>query len=456
MAGQLSRFAAFLGGASWLALASTATADETPHARIVASRIGRSEQGIPRLVIETDRPVQFLTVELTSRNGFDLHLMGADLGGAMPPKASGALRDVTFATSSAGVVARVLLDETRRVGCAFALTNPPRVVLDLPAKEGRRDATLARNRAKTVAAKPAAPAELPRVAPPVPSSARPAVAVGAGPPADPDLADVAAFARDLSAALDAIQLARDPIEALQARRQLAHRLATRNLLEEAEDVLFADRAGADGPLSVADSLWVAELRQRRGDTDGAIAIATALDASRLEDSGRLRLARVLLDGGSAGSAPAILEPVLASTDGGDRARAAFLTARSHWESGRPTDALPLVAGISLDAATPDDVIAGAALLEADCLFALSRPADSRRCYERAAHLGLGPEESSWTSLQLGNLARRDGRLGDARRYYEATTSRWPNTFFAAQAEWFLRFDERLTSSRVAKAERVRG
>ncbi len=448
----------------WLVCAPLAIADES--ARVLKARIGRTEQGIPRFVVETDRPVSFLAVELTGENGFELHLESAALGGASAPRPAAAVREVTFHPSATGLIARVLLDETRRVGCAYALTNPPRIVLDLPAKDGRVNATSPRrklaprvdatgSRGKFAqAAKPPLKVRVPFAH----SSALASPAASRKParPVDPELAELLAFAQGLRDALDTILAAEVPATASTARRALSRQLAGRGLFAEAENVLRGGRLEDGAAHAVEDSLDIAELRHRRGDFAAGLEIAAQLDPARMSDAQRVRLARVLLESGAPRTVSEILEPVRATADPSDRARATQLTAKSLWDLGQPADALALVAEIAHGATTPQDVVAPAVLLEADCLFALARPADARRSYERAAQLGLGSEESSWTALQLGNLARREGRFGDARRHYETAKAYRPETFYAAQADWFLRFDTRLSSSRPLLGGKTRG
>ena len=60
------------------------------------------------------------------------------------------------------------------------------------------------------------------------------------------------------------------------------------------------------------------------------------------------------------------------------------------------------------------------------------------------------------TLQLGNVARREGRIEDAKHHYQTTMSRWPDTFYASQASWFLRVVEELDAARQAEAGEDRG
>ncbi len=273
----------------------------------------------------------------------------------------------------------------------------------------------------------------------------------------PELADLFGWLGDLRASLDSIRGRRDQAERSAARRRLAALLEDRGLWDEAEKALLSAARGArNGPTGTADSLKVAELRIKRGDATGALAVAAALDTARTLPEERVRLAAVFLGAERPETAEALARPMIDTLEGAPSARAAWVTARARWDRGDAAAALPLAAKLAADPGTPAELLPAAVLLEADCLCALERTQEARPVYERAAALRLSDNDASWTALQLGNLARREGRLADAKRHYENARDAWPDTFYATQADWFLRFDDRLRALRDAGAGDRRG
>lgn len=482
-----------------LAIASVASGDEPiPPGHVLSARVGRTERGVPRVVIEMDRPVQFLTVEHAQGNGFDVILLGTDTTSVPAASVAGdeVVRSLDFHASASGLVARVTLGEERRSGRAYALENPTRVVLDLPLPGEPADtAASSRNSAATTPARktPSAPkhaastspARVPASTPPVAAAPRdtsPAHATAtapestiatelshaeraaadadtsARPGAEKDLGEVIAWVHDLKNVIESIRKSGDGASRARARRGLAQLLQQRGLYIEAEKALLGAAATAPGDTSAAirDSLDVAELRVARGDVAGALAVASVLDASRVSSEDRVRLARVLLDSDKPDLAESVLAPALAALDGAPKARAALLMARSHWDRADPKKALPYAVELVASTSTPEDVFSRAIMLQADCLCALDRAKEARQLYEQASKLSLTAEDASWAWLQLGNLARREGRLDEAKQCYETTKERWPESFYASQADWFLRFDERLRALRDADAGKTRG
>src|SRR5258706_9331904 len=77
---------------------------ESP-AHVLSARVGRTAGGVPRVVFETDRPVQFLTVELPQGNGFEVHLLGTDTTAVPAATASGddVVQDLELRAGPSGV-----------------------------------------------------------------------------------------------------------------------------------------------------------------------------------------------------------------------------------------------------------------------------------------------------------------------------------------------------------------
>ena len=407
--------------------------------------MSRTERGVPRVVLETDRPVQFLTVELAEGSGFDVHLLGTDPASlpAVEARPDDVVKGLEFRAGPGGVIARVLLAGERRIGRAFALESPPRVVLDLPPEEVA-PATRPASQASVPAARPsaspakpsgsAAPAEERERAPAKPEAVDERTVHAADSSAradslDPMLSDLFGWVHDV----------RDAIESIRKTREVAGKAAARR------------RSGGFSPTAVSTR------RRRRRSSPGSRRCAATRPVMprtrwtwrncgcgavmpkarwrslpRSTPSARTSAIACGWPGSSWTRAepetvPVVLGPVLASSQPGLKARASFLLARSHWDRGEAAKALPIAQEVVTGAATPSDVLPGAVLLEADCLSSLERPAEARKSYERASTLRLNDEESSWTSLQLGNLARRAGDLEEARKHYEATKERWPDT-----------------------------
>jgi tetratricopeptide (TPR) repeat protein len=134
----------------------------------------------------------------------------------------------------------------------------------------------------------------------------------------------------------------------------------------------------------------------------------------------------------------------------------LVLARAQRKDGDPERARRTVRPLTTGTQTPESLLPEALLLHADCEFELGRSRDAERLYQRAASLTLSDEDASWAALQLGNLARRAGRQEEARRQWQSAAERYPDTFYAAQAAWFLRVSDAVEKLNQAQAEGSRG
>ncbi len=495
--------------AATLMLSAVLAGTPCEAARLLSTRAGETPRGSVRVVFETDRPVEFLTVELPSENGFEVHLLGVesdDLPGPMP-LADPRLETVSFRSSEMGVVAKILGGATRLSALSFPLEDPHRVVVDLSTdnNSAARAAASAAEAAPTVPVartKPIVAAKSPQpksVAAPVkasgekeaaptpseptldPSPAREAAATKttaaspepAGAPAhrksvfeggepddsprlnrtgDPEFDDLIVWIHGLKTAVDALSFSETEEDRVRHRRHLAYLLLERNILIEAEKTLLTavDNEHRDPTTAVADSVTLAEIRLRLSDPTGAADVARNVNAGRASDSERVRLAQVLLDAEDPVLAEALVKEIADRDDSTVAARASLLLARCHWDRGEIAEARDRVRALTSGRALPRELLSDAVLLHADCEFALNRTADAQALYARASSLPLSDEESAWVGLQLGNLARRDGRLEEAREHWRRAEEAWPETFYGSQAGWFLRFEEEMR--RLGRAE----
>jgi tetratricopeptide (TPR) repeat protein len=273
-----------------------------------------------------------------------------------------------------------------------------------------------------------------------------------------DFEDLILWIHALKTRVDALRSVDSEVDRAALRRELAFLLAQRGIYNEAEKALVSslESPGRDEVTGFSDSLALAEIRLRLGKTDEASEVARSVDPRGRRPSEKHRLARILLECGQAATAVALLEPVVPGLPEPDRSRAHLLLARAKWDQGDPDATLRIVRRLTTTSKTPPDVLSSALILEADCLWVAGRMHDAESHYRRAAGLVLTPEEASWTGLQLGNLARRAGRDDEARRHYRTTHEKWPETFFGAQADWFLRMSEEFERLGGAEVVRNRG
>jgi tetratricopeptide (TPR) repeat protein len=263
--------------------------------------------------------------------------------------------------------------------------------------------------------------------------------------------------QELDGRVETIGASKSEKDLARGRRALAYFLAERGIAREAERALTAALASDERDRSTADtdSLFLAELRVETGDEERALAVADAL-AEDIDDAAeRLRLAEVYSDCHRPDAAQKLVESALEDLEGDARTQGLLLLAQSHWDQRDPAAALPIAETLTASESTGTSY-PRALILHADCLWALSRTGEARLRYERAARLDLPAEDASWVMLQLGNVARREGRIEDAKHHYQTTMSRWPDTFYASQAGWFLRVVEELEAARQAEAGEDRG
>ncbi|MEZ5065273.1 MAG: tetratricopeptide repeat protein [bacterium] len=470
-------------------------------ARLIDTRAGRTPKGATRVVFQMDRPVEFLAVELPQENGIELHLLSADTTEIPSDRTirDGAVQEITFRPGNAGLVARMTGGSQRVSAKAFALTNPDRVVVDLRADEGDAasvDAGMdAPGDAPRIADAPAAVRPEPKVpstpvrevaaahtknttpakrakTPPVSDDEAPAPdpvataeqiatifetpsAVAPTSEDDSDFSELLGWIRVLQSNVEALNYAEDEEERAKYRRSLAFLLMRRGLYGEAERALVSSlqSPGHDSTTAVADSVHLAELRLRRGDQEGASTVARAIDVPRATAYQKIRLGDVLLQTGFPALAADLLSESRDQVDGEAAARATLLLARARWDQGDAKSALAILRDLERTGGAPEESRAAAWVLLADCLAATDQVAEARSWYEKASRLSLGDEEASWVGLQLGNLARKQGRQDDAIARYRETVERYPNTFYATQAEWFLRVAQQLQVLRVVEASR---
>jgi tetratricopeptide (TPR) repeat protein len=475
------------------AAAESAEPHPVPPARVLSARSGETPRGATRLVFETSRPVEYLIVELPEENGFEVHLMETDAGRLPEPLGvtDARVAGVAFRAGPSGVVARVAGRDERLQARAFRLENPSRVVVDVFTAS-----TAAAARAP--AAQPAVAAKSAKIEPPDLHEAIPAPEFGGealassdaghgaghgGTEADPhvdgpevggtagdaraepadavpaeDFEALLAWITGLKLDARALELSESEEERSRYRRQLGLLLAERGLVGEAKTLLenAVSSEGYDPATAFADSVLLAELHLESGDVDAASAIAEALSAGKRTAPERLQLARILIDCRFPDLARMHLEEAVPNLTGRPRVEAQLLLARAYWDRRDAAKAHDWVAKLTESKHTPPDLLGPALVLQADCLWAMERAKDAENLYRRALALTLTDEEASWATLQLGNLAHRAGRVTDAMDHYRRAKETWPETFYGAQAEWFLRVSERSEQVREAGVVRDRG
>jgi tetratricopeptide (TPR) repeat protein len=511
--------------------------DEAPPSdspRVEKTRTGSTPRGARRLVIETDKKIDYLVTELEDTNGFDVQLIGAAPGNAPTEMKidDDRVERVVFRLEETGLVARILGAADRPLTTkSFRLDDPPRVVVDVypranagsdaprtagvsaTSKSNARPATpaaappaaidlasgeplertpvpvtepkLVRKPFRTVQPEQTGPVEVaagerkgpptgtektddPEVAAADTAAVEPGASTlfetaamettvsekGETPPAPTDFENLVGWIHALKTRVDGLRVAEDEAMRASIRRDLAFLLMERGIFAEAEKALMASLESEDHDPSTAfaDSLTLAEIRLKLGRIDGASEIARNVDAGDRSPSDHVRLAAILLECGLTAPAIVLLEPAVPRLAEPERGRARLLLARARWDQGQSDVALRIVHKLTTSSHTPSDVLASALILEADCLWAKGEYENAETHYRRAAGLALSAEEASWTGLQLGNLARRAGREEEAREHYRATHEKWPDTFYGAQADWFLRIGDRI--QRMYDRERI--
>lgn len=457
--------------------------DGTSAARIVATRAAQKSGGATRVVFETDRPIEYLSVELPSGNGFSIHLLdvdGTSLPAAFTPK-NGLIDRVAFRGSANGVVAELTGTHGALRAHTFTLPNPPRLVVDLTTDRGGARTSSAPTLPPRVA--DAVPV---KKAPPAPTvtvvrgedesetaddgdsdddrsifeetSADEVAAQQRSVPQETDFEDLLVWIHALQNSVEALNAADNETDRARYRRRLGYLLVQRGILVEGEKALLSavQSEAADSATAVGDSVAVAEVRVEMGERESASEIARSIDTKRAKPSERVRLAEVLLDTGQPVLAATLLEKTVGSLTGQLHSEATYLMARAYHATGKNAQARDAVRRLTASAATPSSLMPAALLLHADCEFALGKAREAEALYARAAAMDLPDEDASWAALQLGNLARRDGRDEEARRRWQATAEKYPDTFFASQAAWFLRVSETIQRVNVAEAGDGRG
>jgi tetratricopeptide (TPR) repeat protein len=347
----------------------------------------------------------------------------------------GRVSRVTFRAGPAGVVARIAGGEPRLRAHVFHLESPYRVVVDVRSDDGASRPT-------------------PSPEPSLVDAGADSGDSGAG----EDFQELLGWITDIEREVEALVRSDTEADRARHRRSLAFLLGERGLLGEAEKTLTrALGSDAHDPTTAyPDSVYLAELRLRLGDEDGAAEVARALPADRGTPREAVRLATVLSRCGLPDLARVYLEDALPRLTGLERVGARLLLARIHWERRDAAAALPLVAKLTESKHVPRKELTSALILQADCIWSLGRPSDAESYYRRALALSPAPEEASWVTLQLGNLAHRSGHIADAIEYYRRARDRWPDTFYGAQAEWFLEAARRTERLEGAEVVRNRG
>ena len=243
-------------------------------------------------------------------------------------------------------------------------------------------------------------------------------------------------------------------ERIRHLREIAFLLGERGLTNEAERALTLALGSSEGDagLAFSDSLHLAELRVQSGRVQEALSIAQRLPIQDLTPEEMLRVAAIHSAVGSPYAALRILDDFLPQDPSEWSVETKFLFARCLWESGAVEKSLLALDDLLRDAALPESIEESSILLRADCLYALSRFQEANEEYQRAARLDLVPLRAAWVRLQLGNLAYRQGELEAAMQLYREASESWPDTYYAAQAEWLYRAAERIGSAKK-EAER---
>lgn len=241
-------------------------------------------------------------------------------------------------------------------------------------------------------------------------------------------------------------------------RKIASLFARRGLYSEADETLTRalNSPAPDTSQAFADSLRLAEIRQRAGKTKDALFVAQRLSHFGRSNDEKVRLAKLHGACGSPIPARNILEEALPKLDSKLRVEALEILARAYWDSSVPDRAYETVVDLLDEPNLKPAIEANALLIRADCLFSFGRYAEARADYEHVTSLDLSGEEAAWTRLQLGNVAHREGRLEDAKSHYREAVKSWPETFYASQAAWFLQTTERMEAAESKKEKADRG
>ena len=464
---RLLRGATIVGIGLW-GLSSSVTNATENEATVVKSRWGLARNGATRVVFQTDRAIDYLTVELAQAHGFEVHLMGTSTDGVPGPISvgNGVVDEVRFHAGPAGLVARIVGSGARLSAKSFTLENPHRVVVDVRTQAQPDGA--AGSSSKPKAAAPVASRKTPEKKPAKETPADPPPAepeTKSDPPdsarvtsSDEEFDELLSWVRGVKLEVEALVLSDTEEDRATYRRSLAFLLAERGVLREAEKALVAalSSEGHDRETAYADSIYLAELRLQLGDRDGASEVARGLRADAGTPGEQLRLARVLMRCRFSHLAQVLLESAAPELSGRQRDRADLFLAQCLWDQKDPERALATVERLTASSETPADLLPSAVLLHADCLWALGRTGESKDWYELASRQELTPEEASWTMLQLGNVARREGRVAEARAIYRDTSERWPDTFYGSQAGWFLKIAEETGKLQEAEVLKSRG
>jgi len=451
-----------------------------PVAHLQTVRWGRTSSGATRVVFQLDRGVEFLTVELADDNGLEVHLLGAELGPAREPlRADGRIVSEIFVRpDTSGTIARIQSAGPRLSARSFKLTNPARVVVDVRASStssspSRRVATT-RDDDPNAAAVRALDAPAPvqktehaeRTGAPSESGFIDGVAATRENPAPTASTDSVpgefdeflTWVQGIKFAVEALLASETETDRAKYRRTLAYRLAERGVLAEAARTLqgAVESEGRDKSTAPADSLYLAELRLSLGNREGASSIARALPTAAATPQQRVRVARILSKTGFPTLAEPLLEGAMPLLEAREQPEATLLLARCLWDQQKLADARKITTALTSARNTPPAVLASATVLHADCLWSLGMIGEAEDFYRRATGYRLDDHEASWTSLQLGNVARREGRIGDAISHYRETVEKWPESYYATQADWFLRVAEETERLRASDAARNRG
>ncbi len=437
------------------ALPTPAPGSPSPGAaRLARAKLGDGDAGVTRLVLELDRVAEHLTVELIDRPGIAVRVLdtAADPLPASITPGDGRVERISFVPEGSDLVVRI--ESVQAIRCrSFALHDPPRIVLDFDAAGALADTS-------KIAPVHSILDEGAAVAPEATDAAGETDHAGVEEHAgadEPRFDELLNWIEEFRREAQAVNASDSPEEKAAHSRTLAHLLAERGLFDEADRTLTqALASGVDTTHAYEDSLRLAEIRIRAGRSKDALPLARRLSPFGRSTEERLRLARILSDAGAPVAARAVLEEVMSRVPAEERSEARLLLARCLWDSGLAERSLGELETLSREPAIPHVVDGEATVLRADCLFALGRLAEARTQYERAARFGPGPEESAWIRLQLGHVAHREGRYDEALSLYKEALERWPDTFYATQAAWFLQTAERLGSAWAKKGGQGRG
>ncbi|HET9887078.1 MAG TPA: tetratricopeptide repeat protein [bacterium] len=432
-----SRLPLFLTLATFGLFATAASAPETfpANAHILDMKSMEARPESSRLVIFLDQSVEFLVVELPDRPGVEVHLLGTSTSSLPAALAvnDGRIAKAELRASTRGAVLRIEGAGPKLRCSSFSLQDPARIVIDFDPD--------------------APPAPTPS---PVPASTTfdsPADSTNENEPSFEDFLSWLNEFREHAEALHEEISDEDRGEHLRAISSL---LASRGLFTEAERALsHALQLKPDDSEAFADSLRLAELRVVSGHPQEALSIVQRLSFFGKTTEDRVRVAEVHANAGAPFVALGILEDVLPQLSAEKVAEAKMLRARCLWDCGAVEKSLRAIDDLLLADPLPKSIEESTHLLRADCLFTLGRFGEARRQYEEAADSHLDPEEAAWTQLQLGNLAHREGHVEAARQHYREASQSYPQTFYAAQAAWFLQTSQRLEDL-TAKKEAFHG